>query len=58
MVFESFTQGARQNKGEAIWPEEPAWLEEVGWTFFLLINVGAWVPDPMAPWHPAQPLRT
>src|ERR1051326_5912409 len=44
MAVESFTQGARQK----------AW--GFGFTSFLLINVGACIPDPAAPWHPAQPL--
>src|SRR5581483_9807857 len=44
MEFASFTHGARQKAAE------------FGFTSFLLIKVGACIPDPVAPWHPAHPL--
>src|SRR5215469_7706497 len=42
--LESFTQGARQNAAA------------FGLTSFLLINVGACIPEPAAPWQPEHPL--
>src|SRR4051812_19267540 len=45
MTFESFTHGERHGIVDFIVPS-------------LFINVGALPPDPVRPWHPAQPFRT
>ena len=45
-------KGRDKTKAEAIGRKRPSGR------LSCLINVGAWPPDPMAPWHPAQPFRT